>query len=150
MKHKPDFASKIKASFTVHYKFCVNILRNKDKTAFHSFSLDSVCNQIFIFQKLFHIQKFTVFFLHTVNSGIMFILIWPQKFDHEINIWPWDIWPQIREQMLVPDILWYEKSILGWFGQSGRTCEKKFGANYEQLFKEFFYVFKGKKKLKIS
>jgi hypothetical protein len=32
---------------------------------------------------------------------------------------------QIREQMLVPEILLYEKSILGWFWQLGRTCEKK-------------------------
>ena len=33
--------------------------------------------------------------------------------------------PQIREQMLVLDILRYEKSILGWFGHPGRTCETK-------------------------
>ena len=30
---------------------------------------------------------------------------------------------QIREQMLVPDILWYEKSILGWFGQQGHVTD---------------------------
>ena len=48
--------------------------------------------------------------------------------------------------MLVPDILWYEKSILGWFRQPGRTCQKKkLGVNYQQLLRAFFYVFKGKK-----
>ena len=34
---------------------------NKDKTAFHSFSLDSVCNQILIFQNLFHIHVYSIF-----------------------------------------------------------------------------------------
>ena len=39
-------------------------------------------------------------------------------------------------------IIW----ILGWFGQLDRTCEKKLGADYEQLLRAFFfYVFKGKK-----
>ena len=48
--------------------------------------------------------------------------------------------------MLVPDILWYEKSILGWFGQPGCTCEKKLGANYEQRLRAGFLCFQGQKK----
>ena len=98
-KTQTGFCVRDKSFIHSSLQILCNILRNKDKTAFHSFSLDSVCNQVLIFQNLFHIQKFTVFFLHTVNIGvwIMFILIWPQKFDHEINIWLWDIWPWDQE-----------------------------------------------------
>ena len=38
-----------------------------------------------------------------------------------------------------PDLL--RKSILGLFGQSGRTCEKKFGADDEQLLRPVFFMF---------
>ena len=48
--------------------------------------------------------------------------------------------PQIREQMLVPDILWYEKSILGWFGQSGSTVKKSLGLIMSDLFSTTFIV----------
>ena len=41
--------------------------------------------------------------------------------------------------------LYYETSILGWFGQPGRTCEKKFGADYEQLLRPLESIFYGGK-----
>ena len=38
----------------------------------------------------------------------------------------------------------HEKSILGWFGQTGNTVKKKFGTNYEQLLRlVFFLVYMG-------
>jgi hypothetical protein len=49
---------------------------------------------------------------------------------------------QIRRQMSLGTFLKYEKSILGWFGQPGQYCEKKFGPDYEQLLR---LVFMGKK-----
>ena len=56
---------------------------------------------------------------------------------------------QIREQMLVPDILWYEKSILGWFWQLSRTCEKKsLGPIMSNFWGYFFLRFQGQKNQK--
>ena len=91
LKHKPDFASEIKASFTVHYKFCVNILRNKDKTAFHSFSLDSVCNQVLIFQNLFHIHVYSIFSAYYKYWGLDHIHSYLTP-----EIWPWDNYLTMR------------------------------------------------------
>ena len=53
---------------------------------------------------------------------------------------------QIREQMLVLDILWYKKSILGWFGQPGSTVKKSLGPIMSNFGDPFFYVFMGKNK----
>ena len=53
---------------------------------------------------------------------------------------------QIRKQMLVPDILWYEKSILGcrlW--GVGWNVKKKVWANYEQLLMAVFSTFCGQR-----
>ena len=52
---------------------------------------------------------------------------------------------QIREQMLVPDILWYEKSIMAWFGQLDHTCEKKVWGRLWATFGSVFLYFHGQK-----
>ena len=59
--------------------------------------------------------------------------------------WRVRVLSQIREQMRLGTNLWHEKSILGWFGQPGQYCEKKFGANYEQLLRPVFLCFHGEK-----
>ena len=41
--------------------------------------------------------------------------------------------------------LGYEKSILGWFGQPGHTCEIKVWADYEQLLRPVFLCFHDQK-----
>ena len=55
-------------------------------------------------------------------------------------------WSQIREQMLVPTF--YDMKNQFWAGLGSRAVlvKKKLGADYEQLLRAFFYVFKGKKK----
>ena len=66
------------------------------------------------------------------------------NFRKEISPWL-GLEPQIREQILVGTYLWYEKSILGWFGQPGLYLKKKFEANYEQLLRLVFLSFHGQK-----
>jgi hypothetical protein len=61
------------------------------------------------------------------------------------NFYVLQFYTQIRRQMSLGTCLWYEKSILGWFGQPGCTCEKKIGANYEQLLRPVLLWFHGHK-----
>ena len=61
-------------------------------------------------------------------------------------IWhPWQPWVTDKETDESWDIfmIWKINSGLVW--ATGQYCEKKFGADYEQLLRPVFYVFMGKK-----
>ena len=55
--------------------------------------------------------------------------------------------PQIREQMLVPDILWYEKSIQGGLGSRALLVKKSLGPIMSNFWGRSSYVFEGKKRI---
>ena len=69
-------------------------------------------------------------------------------FNNSATLCPSDKISQIWRQMSLGTFLWYEKSILGWFGQLGRTCEKKsLGPIMSNFWAQFFHVFMGKKNI---